>query len=68
MPWSGRTKQWQDQGGGCGVGKVADSGCTVKVEPTGFSDRLDIKVGGTGVEDEAMIFAPSNWKDGSAIN
>lgn len=47
---------------------MADSGYIAKVEPTGFSDRLVIEVGGKGVENETMIFALSSWKVGSAIN
>ena len=50
------------------VGKVADYVCSLRVEPTGFPDRLDLEVRGAGVEDDAMIFALSHWKDGNAIN
>ena len=51
-----------------GGGKVADYVCSLKAEPTGFPDRLDLEVRGAGVEDDAVIFALSHWKDGNAIN
>lgn len=45
-------------------GKVAHSGYILRVEPTGFSDRLEIKIRERGVEDDAMIFALQleGWK------
>ena len=42
----------------------------MRAEPTGFSDRLDIRVKGIGIKDETIIFALfvlSSWKEGSAI-
>ena len=43
----------------------------MRAEPTGFSDRLDIRdIQGIGIKDEAIIFALyvlSSWKEGSAI-
>ena len=41
----------------------------MRAEPTGFSDRLDIRVKGIGIKDEAIIFALfvlSSWKDKKA--
>lgn len=49
-------------------GNVVDSGCILRVEPTGFSDRLGIGTREIEVGDDAMIFTLSNQKDGSAIN
>lgn len=48
--------------------KMADSVCILRIEPIGFSDRLNIQVRERWVEDGAMIFALSKWKIGNAVN
>ena len=41
-------------------GNTVDSGSILRMEPTGFSDRLDIRVTEIGGGDDAMSFTLSN--------
>lgn len=71
--WGGKGQVGGDRGqhrGFCGMRIGKESGCILRAEPTGFSDRLDIRVKGTANKDEAIIFALyvlSSWREGSAI-
>lgn len=47
---------------------MIDSGHILRIEPTGFSDRLSIGMREIGIGGDAMIFTLSNQKDGRAIN
>lgn len=45
----------------CGVvGNMVDSGCILRVEPTGFSDKLGTGTREIGTGGDAMIFTLSN--------
>ena len=47
--------------------KQAESGYTLKVEPTGFADQSDRKWKREGSQGRHQVLHPSCWKDRAAI-